>query len=143
MDRWIDPLCEKAAAAGLRGRGYQYARAYRADSLAGMHVQPSPEPQVRRRRTPPARRVGVQSAVRVTDTWPDDLPITPAELRLVLALEDAALREDLEAFLRVYEAARYAGEALSEADAQRWRRAHRGLIRRVVRALRAEAKAEG
>jgi hypothetical protein len=71
------------------------------------------------------------------------LSITPAELRLVLALEDAALREDLEAFLRVYEAARYAGEALSEADAQRWRRAHRGLIRRVVRALRAEAKAEG
>jgi len=95
MDRGIDPLCEKAAAAGLRGRGYQYARAYGADSLAGMHVQPSPEPQVRRRRTPPARRVGVQSAVRVTDTWPDDLPITPAELLAVEAWLGEVLDEIL------------------------------------------------
>ena len=95
MDRWSDPLCEKAAAAGLRGRGYEYARAYRADSLAGMHVQPSSEPEARRRRTPPLRRVGVQSAVRVTDTWPDDLPISPAELLAVEAWLGEVLDEIL------------------------------------------------
>lgn len=70
------------------------------------------------------------------------LSITPAELRAVLGLEDAELRAELDAFLQVYEAARYAGVPLSPADAQRWRRAHRGLTRRVVRALRTEAKAE-
>lgn len=95
MDRGIDPLCEKAAAAGLRGRGYEYARAYRADSLAGMHVQPSSEPVAHRRRTPPARQVGVQSAVHVTDTWPDDLPITPAELLAVEAWLGEVLDEIL------------------------------------------------
>lgn len=95
MDRWIDPLCEKAAAADLRGRGYQYARGYGADSLAGMHVQPSSEPVARRRRIPPARRVGVQSAVRVTDTWPDDLPISPAELLAVEAWLGEVLDEIL------------------------------------------------
>ena len=95
MDRWIDPLCEKAAAGDLRGRGYEYARAYRADSLAGMYVQPSSEPVARRRRTPPAQRVGVQSAVRVTDTWPDDLPISPAELLAVEAWFGEVLDEIL------------------------------------------------
>lgn len=95
MDRWIDPLCEKAAAAGLRGEGYEYARSFRAISLAGMDVQPSSEPQVRRRSTPPARRVGVQSAVRVTDTWPDDLPISPAELLAVEAWLGEVLDEIL------------------------------------------------
>jgi len=95
MDRWIDPLCEKAAAGDLRGRGYEYARAYRADSLAGMHVQPSSEPEARRRRTPPLRRVGLQSAVRVTDTWPDDLPISPAELLAVEAWLGEVLDEIL------------------------------------------------
>ena len=95
MDRWIDPLCEKAATVVLRGRGSEYARAYRADSLAGMHVQPSSEPQVRRRPTPPVRRVGVQSVVRVTDTWPDDLPITSAELQAVEAWLGEVLDEVL------------------------------------------------
>lgn len=95
MDRWIDPLCEKAATGDLRGRGYEYAREYRAISLAGMYVQPSSEPEARRRGTPPARRVGVQSAVRVTDTWPDDLPITPAELLAVEAWLGEVLDEVL------------------------------------------------
>lgn len=95
MDRRIDPLCEKAAAGDLRGRGYEYAGGYRANSLAGMHVQPSSEPLARRRRTPPAWRVGVQSAVRVTDTWPDDLPISPAELLAVEAWLGEVLDEIL------------------------------------------------
>ena len=95
MDRGIDPLCEKAAAGDLRGRGYEYAPGYRANSLAGMHVQPSSEPVARRRRTPPARQVGVQSAVRVTDTWPDDLPVTPAELLAVEAWLGEVLDEIL------------------------------------------------
>ncbi len=80
----------------MRGRGYQYARAYGADSLAGMYVQPSSEPVARRRRTPPARKVGVQSAVRVTDTWPDDLQITPAELLAVEAWLGEVLDEILD-----------------------------------------------
>lgn len=50
-----------------------------------MYVQPSSEPEARRSRTPQDRRIGVQSAVRVTDTWPDDLPITSAELQAVEA----------------------------------------------------------
>ncbi|MDI1325603.1 MAG: hypothetical protein PSV23_02275 [Brevundimonas sp.] len=54
-------------------------------SLAAMYVQPSSEPQRRRRRTPPARRVEVRSPIRITDTWPEDLPITPAEVRAVEA----------------------------------------------------------
>lgn len=95
MDRGIDPLCEKAAAGDLRGEGYEYARSFRAISLAGMYVQPSPEPEARRRRTPPVRRVGVQSAVHVTDTWPDDLPITPAELLAVEAWLGEVLDEIL------------------------------------------------
>ncbi|WP_427789532.1 hypothetical protein [Brevundimonas diminuta] len=95
MDRWIDPLCEKAAAGDLRGEGYEYARSFRAISLAGMYVQPSPEPETRRRRILPARPVGVQSAVRVTDTWPDDLPITPAELLAVEAWLGEVLDEVL------------------------------------------------
>ncbi|WP_341022954.1 hypothetical protein [Brevundimonas diminuta] len=49
----------------------------------------------RRRRTPPARRVVVQSAVRVTDTWPDDLPISPAELLAVEAWLGEVLDEIL------------------------------------------------
>ena len=52
-----------------------------------MYVQPSSEQEACRRRTPQARPVGVQSAVRVTDTWPDDLPLTPAELRLLPYLQ--------------------------------------------------------
>jgi hypothetical protein len=60
-----------------------------------MYVQPSSEPEVRRRRTPQARRVGVQSAVHVTDTWPDDLPITPAELLAVEAWLGEVLDEVL------------------------------------------------
>ena len=95
MDRWIDPLCEKAAAGDLRGRGYEYARRPTANSLAGMYVQPSSEPEAHRRRTPPARRTGVQSAVRVTDTWPEDLPITPAELLAVEAWFGKVLDEVL------------------------------------------------
>ena len=95
MDRWIDPLCEKAAAGDLRGRGYEYARRPKAISLAAMYVQPSSEPEAHRRRTPQARRVGVQSAVRVTDTWPDDLPITPAELLAVEAWLGEVLDEVL------------------------------------------------
>ena len=95
MDRWIDPPCEKAAAAGLRGRGYEHAPSFRADSLLAMYVQPSSEPVACRRRTPPARRVGVQSAVRVTDTWPDDLPISPAELLAVEAWLGEVLDEIL------------------------------------------------
>lgn len=95
MDRWIDPPCEKAAAGDLRGEGYEYARSFRAISLAGMYVQPSPEPEARRRRTPPVRRVGVQSAVRITDTWPDDLPISPAELLAVEAWLGEVLDEIL------------------------------------------------
>jgi len=95
MDRWIDPLCEKAAAGDLRGRGYEYARGYGADSLAGMYVQPSSEPEARRQRTPQARPVGVPSAVHVTDTWPDDLPITPAELLAVEAWLGEVLDEIL------------------------------------------------
>lgn len=63
--------------------------------MAGMYVQPSSEPQVRRRRTPPERRVGVPSAVRVTDTWPNDLPITPAELLAVEAWLSEVLDEVL------------------------------------------------
>lgn len=94
-DRGVDPLCEKAAAAGLRGRGYEYARAYGTDNLAGMHVQPSSEPLARRGRTPPVRRVGVQSAVRITDTWPADLPISPAELVAVEAWLGEVLDEIL------------------------------------------------
>jgi len=50
-----------------------------------MCVQPSSEPQRRRRRTPPDRRVEVRSPIRITDTWPEDLPITPAEVRVVEA----------------------------------------------------------
>ena len=79
----------------MRGGGYEYARGYRAISLAGMHIQPLSEPEARRRRTPPARRVGVQSAVRVTDTWPDDLPISPAELLAVEAWLGEVLDEIL------------------------------------------------
>ena len=70
-------------------------RRFRAISLAAMYVQPSSEPEARRRRTPPARRVGVQSVVRVTDTWPDDLPITPAELQAVEAWLGEVLDEVL------------------------------------------------
>lgn len=95
MDRWIDPLCEKAATGDLRGRGYEYARRPTANSLAGMYVQPSSEPEAHRRRILPARPVGVQSAVRVTDTWPDDLPITPAELLAVEAWLGEVLDEIL------------------------------------------------
>ncbi|MFC5389415.1 hypothetical protein U0030_13325 [Brevundimonas bullata] len=95
MDRWIDPLFEKAAAADLRGRGYEYARRPTANSLAGMYVQPSSEPEAHRRRTPQVRPVGVQSAVRVTDTWLDDLPITPAELLAVEAWLGEVLDEVL------------------------------------------------
>jgi len=69
----------------LRGRLYAYAPASRAASLAAMYVQPSSEPQRRRHRTRPARRVEVRSSIRITDTWPDDLPITPAEVRVVEA----------------------------------------------------------
>lgn len=83
-DRWIDPPCEKAGAGDLRGRGYEYAPASRVVSLAVMYVQPSSEPD-RRHRTPPARRVEVRSPIRITDTWPDDLPITTAEVRAVEA----------------------------------------------------------
>lgn len=68
----------------MRGRAYEYAPASRMVSLAAMYVQPSSEPQ-RRRRTPPARRVEVRSPVRITDTWPDDLPVTTAEVRVVEA----------------------------------------------------------
>ena len=50
-----------------------------------MYVEPSSEPQRRRRRTLPARRVEVRSPMHITDTWPDDLPITPAEVRAVEA----------------------------------------------------------
>lgn len=60
-----------------------------------MYVQPSSEPVARRRRTPPARKVGVQSAVRITDTWPDDLRITPAELLAVEAWLGEVLDEIL------------------------------------------------
>lgn len=95
MDRWIDPLCEKAAAEDLRGRGYEYARRPTANSLAGMYVQQSSEPEAHRHRTPSARRVEVQSVVRVTDTWPDDLPLTPAELLAVEAWLGEVLDEVL------------------------------------------------
>ncbi len=95
MDRWIDPLCEKAAPGDFRGRGYEYALGPTASSLAGMYAQPSAEPEAHRHRTPPARRVGVQSAVRITDTWPDDLPITPAELLAVEAWLGEVLDEVL------------------------------------------------
>lgn len=60
-----------------------------------MYVQPSSEPQIRRRRTPPARRIGVQSAFHVTDTWPEDLPISPAELLAVEAWLGEVLDEIL------------------------------------------------
>jgi len=50
-----------------------------------MYIQPSSEPQRRRRRTLPTRRVEVRSSIHITDTWPDDLPVTPAELRAVEA----------------------------------------------------------
>ncbi|MDQ0452072.1 hypothetical protein QOZ96_002022 [Brevundimonas nasdae] len=63
--------------------------------MAAMYVQPSSEPEARRRRTPQARPVGVQSAVRVTDTWSDDLPITPAELQAVEAWLGEVLDEVL------------------------------------------------
>ena len=53
--------------------------------MAAMYVQPSWEPQRRRNRTPSARRVEVRSPLRITDTWLDDLPITPAEVRAVEA----------------------------------------------------------
>lgn len=79
----------------MRGRGYEYAGGKRANSLAGMHVQPSSEPVARQRRTPPVRRVGVQSAIHVTGTWPDDLPITPAELLAVEAWLGEVLDEIL------------------------------------------------
>jgi hypothetical protein len=60
-----------------------------------MYVQPSSEPEARRRQTPQARPVGVQSAVRVTDAWPDDLPITSAELQAVEAWLGEVLDEVL------------------------------------------------
>jgi hypothetical protein len=60
-----------------------------------MYVQPSSEPEERRSRTPQDRRIGVQSAVRVTDTWPDDLPITSAELQAVEAWLGEVLDEVL------------------------------------------------
>jgi len=41
------------------------------------------------------RRVGVQSAVRITDTWPADLPISPAELVAVEAWLGEVLDEIL------------------------------------------------
>lgn len=63
--------------------------------MSGMYVQPSSEPVAHRRRTPPARQVGVQSAVRITDTWPDDLPISPAELLAVEAWLGEVLDEIL------------------------------------------------
>ena len=69
----------------MRGRGYEYAPGSCVVSLAAMYVQPPSEPHGRRRRTLPARRVEVLSSVRITDTWPDDLPVTPAELRTVEA----------------------------------------------------------
>lgn len=92
MDR---SALREAAAGDLRGRGYEYARRPTANSLAGMYVQPSSEPEAHQRRTPPARRVEVQSAVCVTDTWPDDLPITPAELLAVEAWLGEVLDEVL------------------------------------------------
>ncbi|WP_191558783.1 hypothetical protein [Brevundimonas aurantiaca] len=63
--------------------------------MADMYVQPSSEQEACRRRTPQARPVGVQSAVRVTDTWSDDLPITPAELQAVEAWLGEVLDEVL------------------------------------------------
>jgi hypothetical protein len=60
-----------------------------------MYVQPSSEQEACRRRTPQARPVNVQSAVRVTDTWSDDLPITPAELLAVEAWLGEVLDEVL------------------------------------------------
>ncbi|WP_215414373.1 hypothetical protein, partial [Escherichia coli] len=74
--------------------GSEYARSPRAISLAGMYVHPSSE-EARRRQTPQTRRVGVQSAVHVTDTWPDDLPISPAELQAVEAWLGEVLDEVL------------------------------------------------
>lgn len=82
MDR---SALREGGAGNLRGRAYEYAPASRVASLAAMYVQPSSEPQRRRRRTPPARRVEVRSPIRITDTWPEDLPITPAEVRAVEA----------------------------------------------------------
>ena len=78
-------FARKRCPGDLRGRAYEYARKHTAVSLVGMYVQPSSEPETRQRQAAPAREVVVRSPIRVTDTWPDDLPITTAEVRAVEA----------------------------------------------------------
>lgn len=50
-----------------------------------MEVQPSSPSGAAKRRTPRRHRVGVRSEVRVTSSWPEDLPITSDEVRIVEA----------------------------------------------------------
>ena len=54
-------------------------------SLAAMSLEPPSEPERRPRRAAPGPKAVVHSLIHITDTWPDDLPISPAELRAVEA----------------------------------------------------------
>lgn len=85
MDRRGDPPAEPAETEDLRGKGYAYARHLCAATLEAMEVQPSSPSDAVERRAPRRYRVGVRSEVRVTSSWPEDLPITPEEVRVVEA----------------------------------------------------------
>lgn len=50
-----------------------------------MEIQPSSPSGAAERRTPRRYRVVVRSEMRITSSWPEDLPITSDEVRIVEA----------------------------------------------------------
>ena len=71
------------------------------------------------------------------------LSTTPRELVGTLDLEDPALVDEVRAFTEFYEAVRFAGFAVSDAELARWRVRHRRLLRGVVRDLRVQTRRYG